>query len=282
MYRLDDQKIKKLIEKWQNYFIEKDWDEIMTQIAPVIRAYPALCHKENEDICSEFFVWLYPQLKKILSSYKISEALFITWFFVVLRNRYLNFISSYKKDIQTVPLEIKKENKFILLSDIKDFNLWKENKNRNDTIKKLLKSTVKRLPTHKRLLLHLLFDELSPEEIRKINPSKDSIKLYEEYCILNLKINDRFQREQERCEILRNKILQLKNAENYKKNSKKIILLETKLKNLMYKMSHHENSIPYRWISKLTDRSIPSLKKDFKEIKRMIKEEIGPLVIKEG
>jgi RNA polymerase sigma factor (sigma-70 family) len=66
--------------------------EIVSLLSSYIYNYPRIVFGSDADLCSDFYEYLFRRLDRILISYRETEAKFITWFTVVLRNRYLNFI----------------------------------------------------------------------------------------------------------------------------------------------------------------------------------------------
>jgi DNA-directed RNA polymerase specialized sigma24 family protein len=52
--------------------------------------------RADSDRCGDFYEYVFVRLEKILMAYRETEAKFVTWFTVVLRNRYLNFIRERK------------------------------------------------------------------------------------------------------------------------------------------------------------------------------------------
>jgi RNA polymerase sigma factor (sigma-70 family) len=68
----------------------------MNILSPYIYNFPRVVFGADSDRCGDFYEYIFRRLEKILEGYRQTEAKFVTWFAVVLRNRYLNFLRERK------------------------------------------------------------------------------------------------------------------------------------------------------------------------------------------
>jgi len=99
---IDDGKIKKLIARYQNN--EEPIAVVIEYLAPIMYSYPLLIAKLDEDSCSDYFEYMLIRMKKILSAYREMDYKFMTWFSVVLRRHYYNWLKSRKDKNIDIPL----------------------------------------------------------------------------------------------------------------------------------------------------------------------------------
>jgi RNA polymerase sigma factor (sigma-70 family) len=90
-----DAKIKKSLRFYQRGD-ETKLHDILTLLSPYIYHYPRIVFHTDGDRCGDFYVYMLGRLNGILHSYHETDAKFLTWFTVVLRNRYLNFVRERK------------------------------------------------------------------------------------------------------------------------------------------------------------------------------------------
>ncbi len=93
MGRINDLKIKELIEQHNN--TGQYYDEIISHLSEYIYNYPRISFHQPEDVCGDYFLHIHERLPKILLKYKSQDCLFVTWFTVVLRHQYINWIKKY-------------------------------------------------------------------------------------------------------------------------------------------------------------------------------------------
>jgi RNA polymerase sigma factor (sigma-70 family) len=88
---IPDEKIKLLIQNC----LEGDksrYPSIVRMLTPYIYNYPRIVFGTDLDTCADFYEYILRRLEKILTKYSDTGARFVTWFTVVLRNRYLNYL----------------------------------------------------------------------------------------------------------------------------------------------------------------------------------------------
>ncbi|HCL55715.1 MAG TPA: hypothetical protein DHW82_01730 [Spirochaetia bacterium] len=102
---INDQEIKNLISQYASN--PKTYIKIKEILSEFIYHFPSIGFEVyDEDIKGDFYLYLCERLEKIISDYKIQEsAQFKTFFYLVLRRHYLNFIQSRKKNFKTLPIE---------------------------------------------------------------------------------------------------------------------------------------------------------------------------------
>ena len=99
---INDGKIKKLIERYQNN--EAPISTVIEYLTPLIYSYPHIIAGLDEDSCSDYFEYLLTRMEKVISSYRVMDYKFMTCFSVVLRRQYYNWLKSKKNQIQDIPI----------------------------------------------------------------------------------------------------------------------------------------------------------------------------------
>ncbi|MBN1899590.1 MAG: hypothetical protein JW827_12500 [Spirochaetes bacterium] len=97
MNRINEDKIVKLVRDYQKDRENQIMIEIIQQTSQMIYNYPKIVFHRNEDDCSDYYLYLVQRLDKIILTYDPAKATFQTWFNVVLRSRYINWIKKRKK-----------------------------------------------------------------------------------------------------------------------------------------------------------------------------------------
>jgi len=95
---MEDQKIKEIIRKYKEEKI--DFKTVLENLSDFIVNFPKIGFSVfDEDICSDYYVYVLDRLPKIIKDYNENEnATFKTFFYLVLRRQYLNFIKQYNKN----------------------------------------------------------------------------------------------------------------------------------------------------------------------------------------
>ncbi|HOJ49807.1 MAG TPA: hypothetical protein PKW55_03245 [Spirochaetota bacterium] len=95
---MDDKKIKSLIKEYKNK--KRDIKDILEIISDLIINFPKIGFSNfDEDLCSDFYLYVVERLPKIIENYNEKEsATFKTFLFLVLRRHYLNFIKKFKRE----------------------------------------------------------------------------------------------------------------------------------------------------------------------------------------
>jgi len=97
--KIPDDRIKKAIRDYRNGKINA-YGQVVDLVSPYIYNFPRIVFNQEADICGDFYQYIIADLKSILDGYRISDVKFVTWFTVVLRNRYISFIRKSKKQQQ--------------------------------------------------------------------------------------------------------------------------------------------------------------------------------------
>lgn len=292
--RLDDRELKALVERWQARGEAADWDEIVSRLAGIVRAYPAFRHGRDEDTCSEFFAFVFPRLKDMLRRWRRTEAQFMSWFFVVLRRRYLDFVETERRT-RTPPAgpllrrgsrdprkELDASDKVVLAE-------WRRSAAEQGAPawRRELRKALAGLGPERRMLLHLLFDDLGPSDLE---PFGDGRTLYEEYCRHRLAAQDRIAKERDRLTALGAGIVRLRRlCDTSAPDSEERARLERELERRRAAfercrrlLMRHDPSPPYAWIARVTGRSVHSIKHDFQAVRTLVEERLGHLMGKGG
>jgi DNA-directed RNA polymerase specialized sigma24 family protein len=295
LVRVSDEEIKPLVSSWQSSRDRTLWNDLMSRVAPLIRAYPGFSAGCDEDTCADFYAFLYPKLESLFASWKPTAASFTSWLFVVLRCRYLDFAALRRghTSVRTFTLVRKRpgETRERDASDRVVVESWKD-RIRNDSgkksvrIRKELKRLVAGLSPERRLLLHLLFDEVGPEDLSFCSGPGEGRGLFEEYCLLRLKASDRLRSDREAVEALGNDILSLRKkrdavpagSEEWEKFDKTLGKKRLAQKRAEARLGRHELGLPYSWVAKVTGRSVSSLKHDFQAVRSTARKILGPLI----
>lgn len=95
MAKLDDIRIKEWLRKYQNN--EDVYPLIAEHLADFVYNYPSVRHQQDEEVCSEFFIYFFERLPKLLNKYEIQDCEFASWFVIVLRSHYLNWVKKSNK-----------------------------------------------------------------------------------------------------------------------------------------------------------------------------------------
>jgi len=106
-----DEEIKKLILSYQK--TGENLPKIKELLSEFIYHFPAIAFETyHEDIKGDFYLYFLDRLEKTLKDYKVFEtAKFKTYFYLVLRRHYLNFIQGRKKELKTNPINSNVEAK---------------------------------------------------------------------------------------------------------------------------------------------------------------------------
>jgi len=93
--RIADDKIKTLLRQY-NTGETQCYSQILNLLSLYIYNFPRIVFCAPDDQCGEFYEYMIVRLRNILKIYRESDAKFITWLTVVLRNRYFNYLRGQK------------------------------------------------------------------------------------------------------------------------------------------------------------------------------------------
>jgi RNA polymerase sigma factor (sigma-70 family) len=144
--------------------------EIASLLSSYIYNYPRIVFGSDADLCGDFYEYLFRRLERILASYRETEAKFVTWFTVVLRNRYLNFLRERRARGQDYcegnPISLDSrdadaQSLYNVIAERRDF--VHSDQEKYDV---LLESIVGGLNINQRLFFHLYYlESLRPEDV---------------------------------------------------------------------------------------------------------------------
>jgi DNA-directed RNA polymerase specialized sigma24 family protein len=93
--RVDDAAVKELLRRFREGD-GKSLSSALDALSLYIYNYPRIVFGSPPDQCGDFYEYILERFETILLGYRESPAKFLTWFTVVLRNRYLNFVRERK------------------------------------------------------------------------------------------------------------------------------------------------------------------------------------------
>ena len=171
--RIPDSRIKEAVKAYKKGD-EKSYDLLIEMLSRYIYNYPRVSFGMNRDTCGDFFEYVLTRMKSILNGYRETDAKFITWFTVVLRNRYLNFVrgknpkTRVEEQAGVISFDFGYESNQSLhnfIGDGKTYGEWNVLK-----FDRLINDLTKDLKEKQRLLFHLYFIEtIRPEDISFIS-----------------------------------------------------------------------------------------------------------------
>ncbi|MFW6181775.1 MAG: sigma-70 family RNA polymerase sigma factor [Spirochaetota bacterium] len=159
---IPDRRVKQLLRRF-NGGDRECFGEILRLVSPYVYHYPRIVFGADEDRCGDFYEYVLVRLKKILSCYKEAETRFVTWFTVVLRNRYLNHLRETGGSAPAVDLLSLdgSRNLYSLLSESRDLVV-----HQSTGLGRLVERVVAGLNERQRLYFHLYYLEtLRPEDL---------------------------------------------------------------------------------------------------------------------
>ncbi len=167
--RIPDVKIKSNIQQIQNGN-KSLYQETVKILSPYIYNFPRIVFSADSDLCGDFYEYVFVRLEKILMAYRETEAKFVTWFTVVLRNRYFNFIRERKSKNSigdnykfiSLDCDTGKTQSLHNLIGVRDHFSHSE----HSSYEPLLERIVRNLNHNQRLFFHLYYiDTIRPEDI---------------------------------------------------------------------------------------------------------------------
>jgi RNA polymerase sigma factor (sigma-70 family) len=167
--QIPDEKIKECMRLYQRGN-PKVFPSIVQMLSQYMYNFPRIVFAADPDCCSEFYEYMLKRLKKVFNSYRETDAKFVTWFTVVLRSRYINFIrersSKSEKSVDCFTLSLdfgdqQRQSLYNLIAERKDFV-----KSEYAFYDELVERIVTHLSHRHRMFFHLYFiDSLRPEDV---------------------------------------------------------------------------------------------------------------------
>jgi RNA polymerase sigma factor (sigma-70 family) len=166
---ISDSRIKGLIREYRDGD-EKAYLKLVEMVSSYIYNYPRIVFCADEDRCGDYYEYVLLHLRGIIDRFRDTGARFTSWFTVVLRNRYFNFIrESHKGYILregTVCLSLdfvsdRFSGLYNLIGDRKDYS--GSTRGQYDEI---IDTIVRELNDRQRAFFHLYYlDTLRPEDV---------------------------------------------------------------------------------------------------------------------
>ena len=267
---INDKKIKTLIISYNQNSSMALLDSIKKKLSLYIYYYPIKSYCQTEDIGAEFLTNILNELPHIISKYEPSSATFLTWFLIVLRNRYYNFIKKKREmELKTLPMINQCADRMYDLSDITQFKDWAENEKKiqnkeQKTLKDYLNSN---LTNMQKRVLTVLFSDLTLGYFQ--NNSIFRKQLFEEYKKSKIKITEKRNKVLFKMQFLHYKILKL---EQENRNPIKIVQAKKLLSKFQDSLRNMKLNIPYALAGKILNLNIQGIKRHMHNIKNKVYE----------
>ena len=213
---IDDKKVKKLINGYKDGNIKIG--QISDYLAGVIYAYPRLISGLDEDACSDFFEYILLRIEKIMEGYTEMDCLFLTWFSVVLRRHFYNWIKAKSSDIVELPIL----NSHIS-DDIKEeiVNTISYEEGQPDIRDEKIENAIEALPDKIKIIIKLhYFDFFKEEDLIFVHNEfgGDFVEVIARYHDLKEKVTNRTDRKlslQEKVNKAYLRIMRLEESKNH-------------------------------------------------------------------
>ena len=280
---IDDGKIKKLIERYQNN--EAPISTVIEYLTPLIYSYPHIIAGLDEDSCSDYFEYLLTRMEKVISSYCVMDYKFMTWFSVVLRRQYYNWLKSKKNQIQDIPIlnaPIDGESGDELIS----FLAYEEYRSTNSFEK--LENMINTLPAREKTIMKLhYFSFFQEEDLFELSEIfslefQTVLKKYQNYSIPLEQREQKIYSIQEKLGLAYQRLQKLR--ENRKHNEIPIDILDDLNKGTETAEKLHNNtleslkksflSLRHEEIADLTGLSVKNVANTLYRGKQLLKEKI--------
>ncbi|HEB32930.1 MAG TPA: sigma-70 family RNA polymerase sigma factor [Spirochaetes bacterium] len=169
--RPPDSRIKEAVKLYKKGD-EKSYTLLIEMLSNFIYNYPRVAFGMSVDTCGDFFEYVLTRMKAILNGYRETDVKFITWFTVVLRNRYLNFVRGKKLKNRVEEQGGAVSFDYGYESNQSLHNFIGDGKNYGEFLKfdRLINEIIIDLKEKHRLFFHLYFIEtIRPEDISFIS-----------------------------------------------------------------------------------------------------------------
>ena len=233
-------------------------DSIKKKLSLYIYYYPIKSYSQTEDVGAEFLTKILNELPHILSKYEPSSATFLTWFLIVLRNRYYNFIKKKKEmELKTSPIIKQFPDRIYDISDITQFKDWDEKQKKIPSKgEKTLKDYLNHNLTYmQKKVMTVLFSDLTLDYFQ--NDSIFRKQLFEEYKKSKIKIIEKRNKLLFKMQILHFKILKLEKEDS---DHIKIVKAKKRLSKFKDSLSKMKLNIPYSLAGKILNLDIQTVK----------------------
>lgn len=166
---ISDSRIKGLIAEYHEGD-ERAYCRLVDMVSSYIYNYPKIVFGADEDQCGDYYEYVLMRLRGIINRFRDTGARFTSWFTVVLRNRYFNYIREANKGY------ILREGSDCLSFDFGSerfsglYNLIGDRKDYSGSVRgryeRLVDTIVRELNDRQRAFFHLYYiDTLRPEDV---------------------------------------------------------------------------------------------------------------------
>jgi DNA-directed RNA polymerase specialized sigma24 family protein len=295
VYGIDDPEIKRLVLAYQEEGGGPVPEAILKKISGVVMDYPARVFCRNFDDCSDYYEYVTCRLPGILKGYRQTGALFTTWFLVVLRNQYLNWLKKNEARERVVRI-VPRPGGELGPADMVNLRRWKEREQdeRAPARTGAFRTWFRAQKPERKLLMGLLFGECDPVSLRAVMADAEkAAELYAEYQSFSRKA--RFARERifARLSACQEAVVRLeKNLywldrtilepdEHAREAARTKARMETwkrRLEKWLRRLGHMRYNTPYGWVSRVTGWPIDRIKRQLAAIRA----ELGRVLGMEG
>lgn len=156
---IDDVPLRDAVLRYQISRSREILSSVQAMLASYIYHYPRKVHHRGHDEASEFYLYVFERLERIILKYEDQGYKFTTWFTAVLRNHYLNFLRASDDSAETLPLL---EDRISTAVTMPEPDMQTEDEKRRDDI---LASLKERFPLRESLYFQMHFLELFKEAL---------------------------------------------------------------------------------------------------------------------
>ncbi len=182
--------INRLLIKIKENKNQKLLKDLIEKVSPLIYNFPRIVFNADIDNCGEFYIYVIERFNKFIFKYDNNIASFKTWFFILLKSYYINWLKSKSNR----RLENEEKIKSQLFFDYVSFFKWKENEVKN--LQNEVKIFIDNLKLKDKVIIKLLYFPLNEEILEEISQvtgeKKDEI--YFKYNSLLKRNNKRLKR----------------------------------------------------------------------------------------
>jgi len=294
LVEFDDREIKALAADYRDQGSAPSLEKLKRILSRFILDYPRRVFFRKADECSAYFEYVCVRLPRVLKKYRQTEARFKTWFLVVLRNLYLNWLKRDERKELLVPLTAGAERE-IDLADIARFRQWREEERTGSEVpenrKDWLNGWFKSQSPERRLLLRLLFGECDPEGLRALTKDTASAAaLHAEYLRLSAMSVAKRNSILSRMAACQEDMVRLERSLSWTDRAilepedrdrqtarirRELTARKGRLKVLVSRFNRLKYNMPYGWVRRVTGWSLDRIKRQLVEIRRDLGQALG-------
>jgi len=287
MYGINDVEIKNLVLEYQEQGAGPLPEAVQRTLSLIIMDYPRRLFFRNADDCSDFYEYVCCRLPRILKTYTQTNALFTTWFLVVLRNHYLNWLKSAEDKERTVSLT-PRPGREISPGDRVSFNLWREEQQPGADYSTAGQSSFRKWfkvqKPERKLLLTLLFGECDPGNLQALTGNAGrAAALYGEYLSFSRRSCLKRERLLSRLAACQSAVVRLEKSlfwtdrsipepdERLRETARIGAKLKTwkgRLAKWLRRLNRMKYNMPYGWVGRITGWSVDRIKRQLALIRK--------------